>query len=160
MEALFLEKHNVKVTTVPVDLNDAANTGARVKMDQGERLTFLVPMGASTAATVQFQLKQHNAASSGTTKALNMKNPYFVKAAPATVHTKVDAPGTDTLDLSTTFAAAAGLVAIEVLQEDLDVNNGFAWVSLSMSDAGAAKLGAILAIVHQGRIKPLYDQAI
>ncbi len=161
MEAYLMEKANIKSVGGPVDLNTAAVTGDRVSMKGLTRVTFVVNMGDSTAATlVAFTLRQHNAASAGTSKDLSVLNPYFVKAGAATSFTKVEPTVAAALHtLTTTFADEPGIVVFEVLAEDLDVNNGYAWVSLDIGDAGAAKIGSVLAICH-GAVNPSYSAVI
>jgi hypothetical protein len=155
MEAFKLEKENIKTVIVPVDLNTAANTGLRVSMKGYQRVSFIVEMGDSTGATIIFTLRQHNAASGGTSKNVVVDNKYFKKAGAATVFTEVKPTSAAAVyDLSTDFAADPGTVVFEVLAEDLDVNGDFAWVSLDIGDAGAAKLGTCLAILSQGRVSP------
>ena len=155
--AYLMEKQNLKIEA-PVDLNTAGLVGARIKMDKGFRLAIAVALGASVGATVSVALKQHNAASGGTTKVLAIDNSYYVKAGlTAAAFTKVvPAVAADTYDLSTTFAAAAGVVVFEVLAEQLDTNNGFAWVSVEIADSVAAKLGAVSYIVHEAKELPAY----
>ncbi len=161
MEKFLLEGANLKNVVVPIDLNAGANAGARVALAEGQRCAFLVLLGASSGATVTFTVQQHDAATSGTSKALAIGNPYFHKNADATVFTKVvPVAATDAYDLGTIFTSKAGVAVFEVLTEDLDVTNGFAWVSLSMADAAAAKPGAIVALVSPGRKQPVYGQEI
>lgn len=160
MESYLMETSNIKLVSGPAALNGAATTGARVSMAAGERITFVVAVGASTGSTLSFSLKQHNAATSGTTKTLAIKEPVFKKVGAATTFTKVEAPLVDTLDLSTDYAANAGIVVIEVLQENLDVNGNFAYVSLNLADSVTAKSASILAIVRHGRTVPTYTQSI
>ena len=161
MEAFLLEKTNMKLVTVPVDANTAAITGGRVGLKGVARVAFVVQMGDSTAALAQFTLKQHNAATAGTTKALSVANPYYHKKAALTVFTKV-IPGaaTDAYDLSSVFAADEGTAVFEVLAEDLDVEGDFAWASLDMADSTAAKLVSVIAIAHAVGQKPGYAVAI
>lgn len=161
MEAFLLEKVNAKLVTLPVDANTAAITGARVSMKGCERIAFVVQMGDSTSALASFALKQHSAASGGTTKALSVANPYFHKKAALTVFTKVEPTvAADTYDLSSIFADDEGVVVFEVLAEDLDVQNDFAWASLDVADSTAAKLISILAVCTGLKNKPGYGQAI
>lgn len=159
MEGFFLEKYNVAQGLVPVDLNTAANTGLRISMKDAKRVIFIVTMGDSTAGATDFSLKQHNAATAGTSKALSVANPYFHKAGAATTFTKVT-PGSATDNyVPTAFDNEPGVAVFEVLAEDLDVNGDFAWVSLDIADAGAAKIGAVIAIVEP-KAKPAYGNAV
>jgi hypothetical protein len=156
-EAFLMEKANIKVVGGPVDLNTAAVTGARVSMKNVRRLAFIIAMGDSTGATASFSLKQHNAASAGTTKALEVTNPYYTKIAGETAFTKtaVDA-AEDTYDLSARFAADEGVAVFEVLAEDLDRDGGFTHVSLDVADSAAAKIGVVLAVAHSSEL-PAYE---
>lgn len=164
MEAYLLEKMNLKSVVVPVDLATAAITGGRIGLRSGDRVTLLLLIGASSSGgVIDITLQQHNAASAGTSKALTIKNPYYVKAGAATRFTKVDAAAVpvSNLVLSTTFDTASGIVAIEVLGEDLDTNGGFGFVSVNLLDAGAsAKPGAVLAIAGGLSNLPGYSQDI
>lgn len=161
MEKFLLESKTLRTALVPVDLNTGANTGLRIPMGNAKRITFLAIMGASTSAVVTLNFLQHDAASSGNSKALSIQNPYYHKhGSAASKFTKV-VPGAaaDTYDLATLFTADGGIVAFEVLAEDLDVENGYAWVSLSALDSTAAKVGVFLAVVDHD-FKPAYDQAL
>lgn len=158
MNANFMFKNTIKLAHLPVDLNTAAITGARVKLDKGERLAIICAMGDSTSATVQFTLRQHNAASSGTSKDLVSANPYYHKKAALTSFTQV-VPGSAAAlkDVSTIFADDEGTVVFEVLPEELDTNNGFAWVSVDIADAGAAKLASTMYVIVDAEYKPAYS---
>lgn len=156
----LLECKNVKLVTAPVDLNTAAVTGDRVDLKGNKKVAFVISMGTSTGATVQFDLKQHNAASSGTSKALSIANVYYKKAGAATSFTKVEPTvEASSYDLSTDFAANGGVVIFEVNEDQLDTNNGFGWVSVDIADSGAAKLGSVIAITDSD-LEPAYGLAI
>lgn len=161
MEAFLMEKANMKQVVLPVDLNTAAVTGARVSMKGCKRVAFLVDMGDSTGATVQCTLRQHDAATAGNSKDLSVANPYYKKAGTATKFTKVEPTAAAAMfDISADFAAQEGLAVFEVLEEDLDVNNGFAWVSMDIADSGAAKLASVLAVLVGPDLLPAYSQDI
>jgi hypothetical protein len=157
MEQFLLEALTLK-SAEPVDMNTAAITGHRTKLAKGDRLAIIVNMGDSTAAVADFSLVQSNAASAGTSKALSVDNPYFKKVGAATSFTKVEpTAAASNYVLSTDFAADPGMVVFEVLGEDLDVNNGFAWVSLDIADSTAAKLVSVVHVLHAVREKPAYS---
>lgn len=158
MEAAFLENHNIALGLVPVDLNDGANTGLRIPLANVKRVTFVVAMGDSTAGVTNLTLNQHDAASAGNSKALSVSNPYYIKAGAATVFTRTVPTVAASNYIPTAFANEPGLLVFEVLAEDLDVENGYAWVSLSAIDATAAKLGAIIAIASGPAYIPAYGQ--
>lgn len=153
---------NLKVVAGPVDGNTAAITGSRVNMKEQTRVSFVFMCGSSTSATaVELALKQHDAASSGNTKELAITNAYYHKIGAATSFTKVAVDtAEDTFDLLSLVGDSAAVVVMDVLAEDLDRANGYAWVSVNIADTGAAKLVTCLAVAHGLRLEPGYDQAI
>lgn len=162
MEAFLGEKLAFKAVAGPIDFNAAAITGNRVSMKGAKRISFLVAMGTSTSVTaVTFTLRQHNAATAGTSKDLVVANPYFVKIGAATVFTKVTpASAVAATDLTASVADAVALVIFEVLAEDLDLENDFAWVSLDVAKSGTAKIGSVVAIASGVTNKPAYSNVI
>jgi hypothetical protein len=161
MEQFLMEKSNLKQAFAPVDLNTAAITGARVSLKEAKRVAIALSLGSSTAAEVRVTLRQHDAASGGTSKNLEIANRYFHKAGAATVFTEVEPSVAAALyNLDAIFAANGGIVVFEVLAEDLDVNGGFDHISVDIADAGAAKIGAGIYVLHNLDIKPGYEVAI
>lgn len=159
MEAYLLEKAIAKTVAGPVDLNTAAVTGGRVDVSHLKRLTFLVVVGAGTTTTTHgFTLKQHTAASAGTSYDLSVENPYFHKIGAATKFTKVQ-PGSAAAayDLHALMADSASIVAFEILPEQLQAD--CKWVSLDIADAGGAQLGTVLAIGNC-EFCPAYEQVV
>jgi len=161
MEHFMMEEEVVKQVVGPVDLNTAAVTGARVSMKNARRISFVCSLGAgsSTSAHV-FTLRQHDAAAAGNSKDLSVSNPYFHKIGAATIFTKV-VPGSDTAayDLHALLADSAAIVVFEVLAEQLDIANGYAWVSVDTADSGGAQLGSVVAVVEHNFL-PAYGQAV
>jgi hypothetical protein len=157
----LLEEYNAKQAFTPVDLNAAAITGNRVSLAANKRVAVVISVGASTAALLQVTLKQHNAATAGTSKDLSVANKYYVKAGAATSFTQVEPTVAAALyDLSTDFAANAGVIVFEVLDSDLDVNNGFTHFSIDVADSTAAKIGAAVYILRDSSYQPAYSLAI
>lgn len=146
------------LVAVGTDMNTAAITGARVALKNFDKVAIVIDMGSSTAAVVDFTLQQHTAASGGTSKVLATANPYFKKVAPADVFTKVEQTvAASNYVLSADFAAAAGMVVLEVLSEELDVDGGFGFVSLNMADSTAAKIVGAYYILSNPRFQPAYS---
>lgn len=143
----FLAEGKLIKADYPVDLNTAGLSGVRVDVTKCRRLAFVVVLGGSTGSTVSFTLKQHTAASGGTTADLSVDNRYFKKVGAATVFTEVE-PTVEAAayDLSADFAAAQGIVVFEILPENMDVNNGFKYASIEVADSGTAKLASILYV--------------
>lgn len=159
MEGLFLEKVTIKTVAVPADLNTAAITGARIKLAKGFRLAFIANFGDSTAAVTSFSIQQHDAASAGTSKVLAISNPYFHKVASATTFTKVDVSAASTI-APVVFAADEGIMVIEILAEDLDRDNDFAWISINVADSTAAKIMSAIYVLDDMREIPAYSVAV
>lgn len=159
MQNQYLAEHSVlKQGVLPADLNGAGATGERINLDVSSRLAIVVAMGDSTGATASFTLRQHDAASAGNSKDLEVSNNYYHKAGAATSFTKVEV-STDTAayDLSAIFAAEEGIVVFEVLGEDLDVENGFDHVSIDIADPTAAKVIGVMYHGHAPFKKPAYE---
>lgn len=161
MEKFLMEKAVVKSAAGPVDLNTAAVTGGRVNMKNAKRISFIVQLAAGSSTTTHaFTLRQHDAASSGNSKDLSVMNPYYHKIGAATVFTKVQpSVAAAAYDLHTALADSVAIVVFEVLAEDLDIANGYAWASMDIADSGGAQIGAVLAVVDHSFL-PAYDKAV
>lgn len=151
------ENKGLKIGVLPADLNTSGATGERVFLKEGKRLAIVVQMGDSTGATAEFTLRQHDAATSGNSKDLSIDNPYFHKAGAATSFTKVEpSAAAATYDLSSIFAAEEGIVVFEVVEDQLDVENGFGYVSVNITDPAAAKVMGVLYVMEMEN-KPAYS---
>lgn len=162
MEAFLMEKAQVKVVTGPIDLDAGANTGARVDMQKFKRVAFVVSAAAGTTPNAHLHtLRQHDAATAGNSKDLSVANPYYHKVNTATEFTRVvPSAAAAAYDLDTLVGDNKYVVVFEVLQEQLDVANGFRWVSLDTADVGGAQLGVVLAICHEAQSKPAYGLVV
>lgn len=159
MEKFLAEDKVFKTVVGPVDLNTAAVTGARVAMGKAHKVSFICVLAAGTSTTTHgFTLRQHTAASSGSSADLSVDNPYFHKIGAATVFTKV-APSSAAAayDLHSLLADSASIVVFEVLSEQL--TDGYAWVSLDTADSGGAQLATVIAVVDT-EFKPAYELAV
>lgn len=158
MEAYLAEKVGIKAAIVPVDANTAAITGDRISVAKGDRVAVVLNFGASTGAVVNINLKQHTAASAGTSAALSVANPYYKKINTATQFTKVEpVAAASAYDLSTDLAASKGIVVFEVLSEQLDNENGFSYFSVDLDDSTAAKLVSGSYYITNLRHVPAYN---
>jgi len=156
MEGYLSEKITFKQVAAPAELNAAAVTGARIKVAEGFRLSVICTFGDSTAAVTDFTMQQHDAASAGTTKVLATSNSYFEKVATATTFTKVAVSDASNI-VPTTLAADEGIFVFEILAEDLDRENGFAWFSIDVADATAAKVMGAVYVLSDVREVPAYS---
>jgi hypothetical protein len=156
----FMEYSNVKAG-VPADLNGAAVTGPRVSLKENDSVTFIVNLGDSVAAVTDFTLRQHDAATAGNSKDLEVSVPYYKKVGAATSFTKVETTvAAANYDLSADFADSEGIVVFEVASEDLDVNGDFTHVSLDIADSTAAKICSVVHVLSEPSFKPAYSRDI
>lgn len=149
MEGLFSE-HIAKKSLVIGDIDNQET--ARVKMGAAHKVAFTVAV-PSVAEDLVFTMRQHDAASAGNSKDLVVVNDLTYKLIADAKATKVDAPETAQVTVSQ-LNGQAGHVVVEINAEDLDVNNGFAYVSLQVADLTNARVGYIEAESHMPRLKP------
>lgn len=160
MNKQLLYSNNVKQAFLPKDLA-TSTTGLRIHAGKGERVTFLLSLGDSTgASTLALTLKQHNAASGGTSKDLEVISKIYKKIGAATVFTESEPTVASAAISLADFAADEGLVAVEVLPEQLDVEGDFNYFSVDLAAAGAAKIGGAVYIVSDADFKAAYAESI
>jgi hypothetical protein len=160
MNHYLAEGKALKIGVLPVDANTAAITGERISLKEMDRVAIVVQMGDSTGATVDFTLRQHDAASAGNSKDLEVANAYYHKAGAATSFTKVEPTVASAgYDLSAIFGANEGIVVFEVSEAQLDVENGFSHVSIDIADSAAAKLVSVI-YVGQAQKLPAFELAL
>jgi hypothetical protein len=131
----------------PVDLTTAGATGLRVALKKGRSCIFVVQAAAAASGTedLVFTLKEHTAATSGTTQNFANITTAWVKSATTLAGTetwsKITQAASATLTLAgTTYAAKQLILAVQVNAPDLDA--GYDYVSLSVADPGAvSRLG-------------------
>lgn len=145
----FLESHEIIPAFMPVDLSTAANTGDRVNLQNYDRCIFVLLASIGTAGDDPvITAQQHDAATSGNSKALN-----FTRIRHKVGATEIDAVGQFSLveqSAASTYDSATidgaeneALIAIEVQSQDLDTDSGFTFVSFNVADVGSnAQLGA------------------
>ena len=152
----FLEGNQIIAAFVPVDMSGAANNGDWVQLSKYRRLVAVLFKKAGTAGDDPvFTLKQASDNAGTGAKALNFTTLFakvgtqastaqFTKVTQAAANTYTDA----------TSAEAEAIIAVEVQAADLDVENGFGWVQLSVPDVGAnAQLGCGFYLL----LEPTYE---
>lgn len=146
---------DVTTGAVPVDLSSAAVTGKRVHLKNATGVTILLFKAAGTAGDdPTVTLKQHTAASSGTSANLATIDHYYLKDAATLAGSETWTKVTQSAAATIADPGGAGtsaehqqIVAIEVHASQLD--DGYGWVSLDVGDVGTnAQLGAVLYILH------------
>lgn len=156
MEGLYSERMTIKQVSAPADLNGAAVTGNRLKMEDSFKVAICCSFGDSVAAVTDFTLRQHDAATGGNSKVLAISNPYFYKVAGATKFTKVEIEEVSNI-APIVLADDEGIIVIEVLAEDLDRDNGFSYLSVDVADSTAAKIMGAEYLLHDVRNMPAYE---
>jgi len=157
MEGLLMEHNSSKQVALPADLNTAAVTGARINMAKGLKLAVVLSFGDSIAAVVTPSFQQHDAATGGISKALNIQANYYTKIEGETVFTKVairpdDSGLSDSVALASRFANAGGIAVFEFLPEMLDADGGFEYLSVNVADSTAAKIMSGVYLVRDLRV--------
>jgi hypothetical protein len=156
MEQFLAEQKGIKVGAAPASMTGTPIAGARINMKELKRVAIVCQFAASAAAVLTASLKQHNAASGGTTKELEVTNAYYHKVGSDTKFTKVDVSvAEDEYDLSAIVANNVGIVVFEVLEEDLDVNNNFSHVSVNLVGDATARIIAV-SYICEADYKPAY----
>lgn len=136
------------------DLNTGQST-SYIGLDKGYRLAVVIDV-ASHASDLDITFKQATSAAGAGVKDLVVNNAYFVKAGAATSFTKKDSPAAANI-VEADLNAAAGILVVEVLAEDLDRNNAFTHVKVDIADPGGARVGHALHCLHDIRQKPAYE---
>lgn len=154
MPAALGRLFDLSAGVVPVDLQ-TAQTGKRVHLKNCGGVTIVVFKAAGTAGDdPTVDLQEHDAASSGTSRDLDVVTSYFLKA-------EATLDGDETWSRFTQSAASeivdpggAGtsaeeqqILVIEV--EATQLSDGYEWISLNVADTGTnAQLGAVLYILR------------
>ena len=149
MSNLFLETNGLKTGISPQDVSGGVS-GARVSCDDGSKTAIVIHFATSAATAFSASLQQHDAASGGTSKALNVKVNYYYRddaGSPVKVEVRADDSGLSaTADLAA-VADKAGYAVIEVLNESLDSDGGFNHISCDLT-ADAAKVASALHCIR------------
>lgn len=137
---LLVEAAQIVAAIIPVDSQSGANNGDWVSMKNFDRLSIIVFKAAGVAGDDPvITVKQATDVSGTSAKALNFTRIDAKVGAQTGIGaftTVTQAAGNTYTD--TVSAEAQGLFVIEFKAEDLDVNNDFDCVQLSVPDTGSA----------------------
>lgn len=152
MEALG-RLFNVAKVIAPVDLASGAQTGTRVHLKDCSGVAFIYFADAGTAGEdVDLDVQEHNAASAGTSRDLDVVTRWFSKRETTLDNDEIWVKHTQTaaseVDLGDDEGEQEVIAVIEVSTKSL--SDGYEWVSVNTTDAGATagKLGCVLAITY------------
>lgn len=137
---IFEQGFDVLPSVVSVDGNSDV-TGIRINAQNYDRLYYLLAKPAGTAGDdLSIEMLQHDAASSGNSKALNFSRIFHKIGTLSSVgqYTEVElTTPTNDLDLSSVNGADLGaddkaaLILVEVIPEQMDGANGYTFVSVN-----------------------------
>lgn len=141
---------------LPIDLAGGASTGHRIHMQNYGGVAFVCALNNGTAAeSVTFDLKEHTAATSGTSADLDIVATYYKKEELALdgdeTWTKVEQTAASEVADATWDDANEVIVVFEARAEDL--SDGYEWVSVDVTQAGTAHVGAVFAIGYDLKVQ-------
>ena len=154
----FFETHQVQMAIVPVDLSTAANNGDWINVADYESVVCLLVKGIGTAGDDPvFKLQQASAAAGTGAKDLLFTKIYSKVGTQTSIGTFTVTDQTAATSYTDTASAEAqAIIGVEIACDQLDVDNGFTWVQLSIADVGAnAQIGGAIYILNG----PRYPQA-
>ena len=155
----FFETHQVQMAIVPVDLSTAANNGDWINVADYESVVCLLVKGIGTAGDDPvFKLQQATAAAGTSAKDLLFTKIYSKVGTQTSTGTfTVTDQTAATSYTDATSAEAQAIIGVEIACDQLDVDNGFTWVQLSIADVGtnAGQIGGAVYILNG----PRYPQA-
>jgi hypothetical protein len=155
----FLDTHTIKQAFAPVDLNTAAITGARIGLANGQKVTVILELADSlTGGAVVVTLRQHTAASGGSSADLSVDRPYYTKAAAETKFTKVvPSSAAAAYDLSATYDTEPGQVVFEIESQDLNRDSSYTHFSIDLADGAVARIASAIYVLSECRSNPAYS---
>lgn len=144
MSERFFETTNIVAAFVPVDMQTAANNGDWVSLANYQRCVAVLFKGIGTAGDDPiFKLQQSTNASGSDAKDLDFTTVYSkvgTQTGIANFTRNTQSAATSYVDA--TSAEAEAIIAVEIDAADLDVDNGFKFIQLSVADVGGnAQLG-------------------
>lgn len=154
MNKFITEKMQIVPAFIPINLASGANSGDFVCMKNYGRcaIVFLKGVGAASQdPTITVLQAQTNG---GSTKALNFTR---VDVKQASALTSVGTFTTVTQSAANTYTSdtsgeTQALWVIDIKAEDLDIDNGYDWVQVTMADPGTnSQIAACLYLLHEPR---------
>lgn len=154
MNKHILEKLQIVAGIIPISMEAGANNGDWVSLKNYNRCAIVVFKGAGTAGDDPvITVKQASDVSGTGAKALNFTRidaKVGVQTGIGQFTTVTQAAGGTYTDAVS--AEAQGLFVIDVQADDLDVDNGFDCVQVSVPDVGTnAQVGSALYLLHDPR---------
>lgn len=127
----LIERTNITAALAPNNYTGAAGAGDWASFQNYHKCLIVIQTGAWAGGTAAVTLDQATTAAGGSTKTLGFSR-YYSKLNTAAAYTETAATS-DTFDLS----AANTIYAIDVKDDDLDVDNAFDFFQLDVASPGA-----------------------
>jgi hypothetical protein len=144
-------KYDLGTGVAPVDLADGAATGKRVFMGHCDAVDVVFIKGAGTVSEDPvLTLKQHTAASSGTSTDLDVIDRYWVKTETALDNDETWTEVTQVADAVVTATAEEEQIIVFTVSKD-QLAAGNKWISVDIASIGAEadpQVGTVLYIFH------------
>lgn len=151
MRNMLHEIAALEMAAVPIDTTGAGVSGDRVNLQKFGHVTVIIAQGAWAGGTPAVTLKEHTAATGGTTAALGFTEYWSQVALTGTGFSRT-AVSSDTFNLT---ATANTMTVIEVSAASL--STGSPWFSIEIATPGSnADLIAVFYVLRQAR----YAQAV
>jgi len=158
MNSKMLERLQIVPIMAPVDTNDGATTGDYVSLKGFKRCLVVVVYGDGTAASdLDLVLYQATTVAGAGAKVLNALQTgriyrkgaadYATLAAAASTWEKITQATADEKYEPSDNGEEVGMIALEIMAEDLDCDGGFDCIRCDLTDPGAAKIAAGLYIL-------------
>ncbi len=153
----FLQKATIESAFVPVDISTGANAGDWVSLENYTRVVCVLFAAAGTAGDDPvIDINQATSAAGANTKAVEFtvinEKVGTLTSVTSWTRTTQTAAGTYTNAAS---AEAQKIMAVEVRADELDVDNGFTFLQMSIADVGTnAQIGCAFYIM----LDPRYPQ--
>lgn len=150
----FPENFYIAPAFIPVDLNTAAVTGQRIDLSTSGQATCILISG-DVGAVITYTFQEHDAVSGGNSQNLASITTYWEKSST----TDALMLSEDFMDKQTQAAAAtvatttahANQIVVPFSADELDIVDGFRWISVNVSDPALAVVGAGIWILGNMR---------
>ena len=146
----FLEIADIIPAFIPIDMQTGANNGQWVSMKIASRVVCVLFKSAGTVGDDPvITLKQATSNAGAGAKALTFTRARTKIGAIASTPQWTIATQTAANTYTPTSAASPAVIAVEIQQTDLDLNNGFNFVQVSIPDIGTnPQLGSAFYIAY------------
>jgi hypothetical protein len=146
---------DIGVGIVPVNLGTAANTGKRLHMKNYGGVAVVACFNNGTAAeapTIVFQ--EHTAATSGTSRDLDVVTTYYKKEEAALDGDEAWTKVTQTAgDITNADWDDANQVLVVAQVDASSLSDDCEWISVNIADTGTAQVGGVIYVMYDLKVQ-------